>query len=124
MGKRPVKKEFSEFICRPYCTFFKDGQKEDMACGAALAAAQLIDAGLLSTEVFPEPEGIDVYPHDDRLLFELICRFCPFVHDGCDFRLPTPPTDAVACGGFVLLGALFHTGAVTPEMLRTVIHER
>jgi len=124
MGTRPLKKEFSEFICRPYCTFFKDGQKEDMACGAALVAAQLVVSGLLSIEVFPGTEDIDDYPYDDRLLFELICRFCPFVHDGCDFRLPAPPADAVACGGFVLLGALYRTGAVTSDMLRTVIHER
>ncbi|MBI4633425.1 MAG: hypothetical protein HY742_06005 [Deltaproteobacteria bacterium] len=29
------KNDFQEFICRPYCMFFKDGKKEEMACRGA-----------------------------------------------------------------------------------------
>jgi len=115
-----VKKSFSGFICRPYCAFFKEGQKEEMACGAAMAVATLVDRGLLSSESFPEPGSVDDVLNDDPLLFDLICRPCPFVLDGCDFRLPTPPADAVPCGGFVLLRALYFSGVLTPRMLRTV----
>lgn len=123
MTKGPVKNDFSGFICRPYCIFFKEGQKEEMACGAAIVAATLVKSGALSIASFPEPEGISAPPRDDRLLFDLICRSCPFVRDGCDFRLPTPPVDAVACGGFVLLAALYRTGLLTPDILRTIAHE-
>jgi hypothetical protein len=119
-----VKKEFSGFICRPYCVFFKEGQKEEMACGAALTAAGLVENGLLSIDSFPRPGTVDNAPRDNHLLFDLICRTCPFVLDGCDFRLPTPPADAVACGGFVLLCALHRSGTLTSEILRTVSHER
>ncbi len=120
---KPIKKEFSGFICRPYCAFFKEGQKDEMACGAALMAVSLMENGLLTIASFPELEEVDNAQRGDRLLFELICRSCPFVLDGCDFRLPTPPADAVACGGFVILCALYRTGTVTSEMLRTIAHE-
>jgi hypothetical protein len=120
---KPIKKEFSGFICRPYCAFFKEGQKDEMACGAALMAVSLIENGLLAIASFPALKQVDNAPRGDRLLFELICRSCPFVLDGCDFRLPTPPADAVACGGFVLLCALYRAGTVTSEMLRTIAHE-
>lgn len=123
MVKKPIKKEFSGFICRPYCAFFKEGQKDEMACGAALVAASLIENGLLTIASFPELEEVDDAPRSERLLFELICRSCPFVIDGCDFRLPTPPVDAVACGGLVLLSALYRAGTVTSDMLRTPPHE-
>ncbi len=121
--KRPTKKEFSDFICRPYCVFFKEGQKEDMACGGALAIMKLIESGVLSVESLPESSNESDTGNSDPFLFELVCRSCPFVLDGCDFRLPTPPADAVACGGFVLLALLYNSGAVTSNTLRTIIHE-
>jgi hypothetical protein len=121
--KRPAKKEFSDFICRPYCVFFREGQKEDMACGGALRVMELIESGLLSIELFPESSGVCGIPDGDPILFELICRSCPFVIDGCDFRLPTPPADAVACGGFALLAFLHNAGMITSDELRKIAHE-
>jgi hypothetical protein len=124
MTNRPVKKDFSDFICRPFCVFFKEGQKEDMACGGALAVARLIAAGLLSTEDIPQPAGSRISPENDRLLFELVCRSCPFVLDGCDYRLPTPPDDAVACGGLILLGRLFDSRIISADALRNTDYEQ
>jgi hypothetical protein len=121
--KRPAKKDFSSFICRPYCIFFKEGQKEDMACGGALAVMRLITGGLLSIEDIHGSANSHITPDCDLLLFELVCRSCPFVVDGCDYRLPTPPTDAVACGGLVLLGLLYDAGVINADALRTIAHE-
>lgn len=121
--KGPVKKEFSDFICGPYCIFFKAGQKEDMACGGALAVMRLIADDLLSIDDFPEPSNAPAAPDSDPLLLELVCRSCPFMLDGCDFRLPMPPADAVACGGLILLGLLYDSRMLTTEALRTIAHE-
>jgi hypothetical protein len=123
MTKPPVKRDFSDYICRPYCVFFKEGQKEDMACGGALAVARLTAGGLLSTEDIPKSEVTHISPKNDGLLFELVCRSCPFVIDGCDYRLADPPDDAVACGGLILLGHLFDSGIITADALRKTIHE-
>lgn len=117
MASDHTKKEFADFICRPHCVFFKEGKKEDMACGGALALLDLIDEGLLSIEDLAVSGGRDDTAADDGLLYERICRRCPFVLDGCDFRLPTPPGDAVACGGYLLLRALFHSGTLTARMI-------
>ncbi len=124
MKKQPLKRDFSDFICRPFCVFFKEGQKEDMACGGALAVARLTATGLLSTDDIPEPADSRISPQNDRLLFELVCRSCPFVLDGCDYRLPTPPDDAVACGGLILLGHLLDSGIINADALQYTAHEK
>jgi hypothetical protein len=95
-----------------------------MACGGALTVVELIERGELSPERFPGSPDVCDLVDDDPLLFELICRRCPFVIDGCDFRLPEPPEDAVPCGGFRLLAFLYSAGMISAEALRTIAHER
>lgn len=120
--RKPTKQDFSAFICGPYCVFFKEGQKEDMACGAAPAAMELIRRGLVSIEDLPNPPDDQYLRRDNQHLREIICRTCPFVLDGCDFRLPEAPDDAVPCGGFVLLRLLLDTGVIEPGTLRAIVH--
>jgi hypothetical protein len=116
---QPTKREFSSIVCRPYCVFFKEGQKEDMACGAALVAVKLARRGLVSTGDLPGPPDAQSPVRDYPILRDLVCERCPFVLDGCDFRLPERPEDAVPCGGFVLLGLLLEAGMIDSESLRT-----
>jgi hypothetical protein len=118
-----IKKDFSAVVCRPYCVFFKEGQKEDMACGAAPAAMELILRGLVSVGDLPAPPSGGDLRRDNLRLREAICSTCPFVVDGCDFRLPQPPEDSVPCGGFVLLALLWDSGMIGPDELRTTVDE-
>ena len=108
------KRGFSDYICRPFCVFFKEGQKEEMACGAAVTAARLIRLRNIPTgEVASLVRAQADTGKDGDLLDALVCRYCPFVIDGCDFRSPSPPPDAVPCGGFILLGLLLSRGLIT-----------
>jgi hypothetical protein len=114
----PSKETFADYICRPYCIFYKEGVKDDMSCGGAIVVLQLIDAGRWTP-------GRDSIPpvhtrNDNPDLESLVCRRCPFVLDGCDFRSPSPPSDAAPCGGFILLSRLIDAGTITLEDIREV----
>ena len=37
-----TKKDFKDYICRPFCMFYKEGQKEEMACQGALVVESLV----------------------------------------------------------------------------------
>jgi hypothetical protein len=110
------KKGFSDYICRPYCVFFREGQKEEMACGGAVTAARIVGARNIPTGEIASltPEQADMDEKDD-LLDALVCRSCPFVIDGCDFRSEEPQADAVPCGGFILLVLLLSRGLIARQ---------
>ncbi len=110
------KKTFSDYICRPFCVFFKEGQKEEMACGAAVTAARIIRLRNIRTGEIVSPVGAQAATgKDGDLLDSLVCRYCPFVIDGCDFRSLKPPPDAVPCGGYILLELLLSRGVITRQ---------
>ncbi len=114
-----AKRDFQEYICRPFCSFFRPGEKEELACQGALVVERLAEKGVIDPSVLPGGEWKrgDLWQVNDALLGEMVCGRCPFRDDGCDYRAPLRPADAEPCGGYILLRLLRKTGAVTAGAL-------
>jgi hypothetical protein len=102
-----AKKDIKDFVCKPYCSFYREGVKEELICSGARIVAIFLERGVLS------PLSLSWIEHNSSLsseeyalLQEIVCRPCPFLADGCDFRSAAPPVDAEPCGGYILLSLL------------------
>ncbi len=111
---------FQAYICRPFCSFFRPGEKEELACRGALVVERLVSNGVI------EPSGLpggawkraDLWQEDDPLLEEMVCGRCAFRDGGCDYRAADRPVDAEPCGGYILLRILRKTAAVRAADLK------
>lgn len=98
------KNTFKTYICKPYCAFFKDGEKEEMACQGAIILERLTQKKLISpSNLNTEPIEKDASFKKDETLLRLVCGRCPFEAQDCDFRSNPPPEGSVPCGGYILL---------------------
>lgn len=101
------KTDFSDYICRPYCMFFKPGQKEEMACRGARAVESLVAGGRISADgLAGYRKDPDVWRKYDARFAVPLCQPCEFRAEDCEFREASPPADAEPCGGFILLALL------------------
>ena len=117
MAKRDIK----DIVCKPFCSFYREGVKEELICNGARLLEILLGKGLLSPEaisaVKPEPCLESVI---NTVAGNAVCRGCPFLRDDCDFRSVTPPPDAEPCGGYILLALLAANGVVSRERLEEI----
>lgn len=108
------KADFQSYLCRPFCSFFRDGEKEELAC----QGAQVLDALIRGGRLHPEqlPGGLRKEPRlwrvDDPELEAALCRVCPFRVDGCDFYSPQRSAQTEPCGGYLLLKLLKEDNAI------------
>ncbi|MBW1813866.1 MAG: hypothetical protein JRJ39_09385 [Deltaproteobacteria bacterium] len=112
------KNTFKDYICKPYCVFFKDGEKEEMACHGAAIAQRLVK----NQKIFPQhfdkkPLEKDTCFNDDEDLLRLVCTNCPFEAQDCDFRSSSQPKGSVPCGGFIFLFLLKSKNLLTVKDL-------
>lgn len=100
--------------------FFREGEKEEMACRGAQVAELLVDGGGIDPGTIPvfEKDPAIWNRHDVFLGFHL-CGPCEFKAEDCEYRSDDPPEDAEPCGGFILLAQLLETGRIGWEMLET-----
>jgi len=116
-----LKKKFAETICRPYCEFYREGEKEDMYCQGGYICFLLLEKNKLYSENIRLISGRIFDAHrNDEALFQLVCRHCPFIIDGCDFRSKEPPPDAVPCGGYIFLSNALDSGIIIMEDIKDV----
>ena len=114
-----TKKDFKDYICRPFCMFYKDGQKEDMACEGALVVEALIHQG----RIFPEQLHLIVkdlqlcLKHKDTLT-RYVCSHCPFMNKDCDFQSTAPSPDLEPCGGYIVLAGLIEHRVIEPRDMK------
>ena len=47
---------FQEYICRPFCIYFKDGKKEELACHGAQVIEMLVDKKQIKMDSMPRLE--------------------------------------------------------------------
>jgi hypothetical protein len=97
--------EYNKAICKPFCSFYKEG-KDSIACGGyKLLKNQLTLAELQSLAgQVDQPEGVSKQiPPENTMLSEVLCRQCDFLIDGCDFaeNRSGPP-----CGGYIFIERL------------------
>lgn len=99
------KTEYSGLICKPFCSFYKEG-KDNIACGGyKLLKNQLTLSELqLLADQISRPEGISKQiPPGNKMMTELVCKQCDFLVDGCDYaeNRSCPP-----CGGYIFIEQL------------------
>ncbi len=112
------KHEFRDYICEPFCVFYRAGDKEDLACGGALGVMKLVNSRALSPAVLSRLR-LDKSTNFARnaTLDTNICAGCPFFAADCDFQSDKEIPDAEPCGGYILLDMLLAEGLVSKEEL-------
>ena len=108
-----AKHRFQNYVCRPYCMFFKDGQKEEMSCRGAEEVERLVQQGSVDPANMPtlrkEPA---VWEKHKDVLGDRVCRTCAFFPGDCDFQGGEEVGHAEPCGGFILLSLLYERGLI------------
>lgn len=89
-----------ELVCKRYCSYYKPGQKEEMACQGFKALHDFIEAHPISAHFPPKHNNAfkDQYHH---LLHHTLCQYCDFLIDGCDFTDPQHTGQPLPCGGYI-----------------------
>ena len=92
--------DYSDIICRQFCSFFKEG-KEELHCGTYEFLVENFTSPELAILCRTVGQKSDRTP--DPEILHKICSQCAFLVDGCDFRdgLASPP-----CGGYVIIETL------------------
>ena len=112
------KKNFKEYICRPFCKFFREGKKEEMACQGAQVIEQMVRRKRLDPALFPRNgKKPSLWKNRDPVLVAHVCQNCPFKKKDCDYQSECPPSDAEPCGGYILLSLLKEKGFISARDL-------
>ena len=102
-----TKKDFEDYICRPFCMFYKEGQKEEMSCQGALVVEFLVSQKRISIEqVYLSVKDYQLCLKHKDTLTRYVCRQCPFMKEDCDFQSTAPSDDLEPCGGYMVLACL------------------
>lgn len=119
-----AKKDVEDIVCRAFCSFYREGVKEDLICHGAAMLESLMGKGILSPGAITQLKGrLSPSPGEYDGLEEAVCAPCPFLAEDCDFRSQSPPPGAEPCGGLILLALLVRTGAVPIEKLEELDRE-
>jgi hypothetical protein len=119
------KEELVSVLCAGYCSFYKPGKDEDLACKGFYILKKLIEQG---KEVPVRMKKIILSMTTEDDLFQIICRGCPFVGQDCDFaawkrgeRRDVAREAVNPCGGFLCLGHCIDQGTVDIEDINRLI---
>jgi hypothetical protein len=102
-------------LCSRFCSYYKPGKKEDLACKGFLVIEGLIKRGLHIPFSVQEKKLDSAIPES---LLHILCATCPFFEDGCDFVQQKKKSSP--CGGFILLSYLLETNNLTIDNIRDV----
>lgn len=125
-----AKNDFKDYICRPYCMFFNEGEKEEMLCRGAHVLEQLVtlnrralDKALLHTY----KKNSLLWKKHDECLRMYVCQHCAFQANDCDFYAEGLSDDIAdyiePCGGFILLAYLKENKVINDHDLKAVTDE-
>ncbi|HET6419772.1 MAG TPA: hypothetical protein VFG19_06440 [Geobacteraceae bacterium] len=116
-----AKKDIKDFVCKPFCSFYREGEKEELICNGARLLEMLVTRGILSPDELSCVKAGSCFAAGKNLELErAVCLRCPFRPDGCDFMSKSPPPDAEPCGGYVLLDLLAACGIITGNDLEII----
>ena len=109
------KAAFASYLCRPFCSFYRAGAKEEMACQGAIVLAELVQGGRLTLAQFPASGEKErrLWLEEDQELERVLCLPCPFAADGCDFHSALRSAGTEPCGGYLLLQLLKAAGSIS-----------
>ena len=110
-----IKKDIKDFICRPFCSFYREGVNEELSCYGARLIENLLQRGVVCVAELPGAgHGFSLvcFAHD-AFLDNVVCGLCEFRRDDCDFRSQQRPADAEPCGGYILVDLLLQKGVLS-----------
>ena len=88
--------------------FYKEGQKEELACLAAPVVATLVGQKRISLkQLHSAVKDRRLWLKHKQALTRYVCRRCSFMQADCDFQSGTPSDDLEPCGGYAVLACLF-----------------
>ncbi len=100
-------------VCLKYCSYYKPGKNEELACRCSLVVEQIMHSGK------PRVPGTFKKEHDHsaaETIIQKICRECDFYERDCDFMQdPAAPP----CGGMVVLTQLLRLKKISVDDLVT-----
>lgn len=119
------KETLPDLLCAGYCSFYKPGKDEGLACRGFSLMEDLVAEG---REVPVRTGRIVLDPETENDLFGVICSDCPFFAGDCDFAAwkrgesSGVIREAVdPCGGFLCLGHCIDKGTMDIEDINRVI---
>jgi hypothetical protein len=102
-----AKTDFKEYVCRPYCTFYREESTEEISCLGAIIAERLVVSGRIDPAEIPAlTKAPHLWEKHDEDLGKIVCSRCLFREKDCDFRSDELYEGLEPCGGFILLAHL------------------
>ena len=95
-----------DLICGQYCSFYKPGQKEEMACRGFDLVQAFLEKYPEDLPHLPSPRDYEFTDRFHHLLHHFMCRTCDFFIEGCDFTDPGYTGKALPCGGYIAVDLL------------------
>ncbi|MDH4163689.1 MAG: hypothetical protein OEW15_13515 [Nitrospirota bacterium] len=93
-----------------YCSYFKPGKNEDLACQGFIVVHSILRSGKRIPQ--ERPDRIAIPPRRTlEGLKQRVCALCSFHDSDCDY-IATSGASA-SCGGFALLAHLLGSGELT-----------
>jgi len=125
--KHMEREELVRVLCAPYCSFYKPGKDEELACNGFSVLLKLSASGYESPV---RPEKGDLQEKTEEDLFGAICRRCPFFDEDCDYaswrrgeQTARLRKEINPCGGFLFLGLCMEQGAMDIQAVNRVIYD-
>jgi hypothetical protein len=103
------KSPLEQTLCLKFCSYYKPGKNEALACRGYLVVERLSGEG--KNLVLENNSGDSSPVLRDRLV-NVLCLACDFHEQDCDFMQDRA---ARPCGGFVLLEKLLGSGVIAIE---------
>ncbi len=107
-----LEQPLEQTLCSNYCSYYKPGKNEELACRGYLVVERLLNEG--------NNFAIDCHlrefePAASELIVKTMCMACDFYEHDCDFmqNRSAPP-----CGGLVYLAQLLQSGMITIKDIR------
>jgi hypothetical protein len=103
------KQSLEQALCASFCSYYKPGSKEDLACKGYTVLERLLQ--VKKTNIPDQCASV----FDSRtadMLVQKMCATCDFHENDCDYmqnRTSSP------CGGFILLAQLFMSKEIVAE---------
>jgi radical SAM protein with 4Fe4S-binding SPASM domain len=121
MKTEPEKAALVDLICGQYCSFYKPGQKEEMACQGFESLQHFFLQQPDYVKQLPPLEGDEFEDECHHLLNHCLCQSCDFYIEGCDFTDPAYTEKALPCGGYIAIDLFLRDPTVDHQSLLAML---
>jgi len=116
-----IKEAFMDNVCQQYCMFYKQGQKEEMACQGLRVVKALVENRQISKENLRlGPKDRQLWAKHRKYLTACVCDHCSFQAEDCDFQSSLFSEGMEPCGGVIVLSLLLENNLISPPMMESL----